>query len=99
MSELSWERELEREEVIGSGTPATAESTTIVEKRTSVALQKFQACRWRRPAEGGDPECCGHRDVLPLTGTHGFDPEAWCEDCQFFKLRRIPRKSPGAFTR
>lgn len=82
------------------GTPETANpSTTVVEKRVSAAVQKFQACRWRRPAEAGEPECCGHRDVLPLTGTHGFDPEAWCADCQFFKLRRIPRKTPGPFTR
>ncbi|MFB3853416.1 MAG: hypothetical protein ACE148_06280 [Vicinamibacterales bacterium] len=61
--------------------------------RASMAVQKFKACRWRRPAENGDPECCGHRDVLPLTGVHGFDPDAWCEECRFFKLRRVPRKS------
>jgi len=59
----------------------------------SLAVEKFQACRWRRPAEDGAPECCGHRDVLPLTGTHGFDPGAWCEDCILFKLRRVPRKN------
>ena len=26
---------------------------------------KFKSCRWRRPPEDG-PECCGHRDVLPI---------------------------------
>ncbi len=67
--------------------------------RNSMAAQKFRACRWRRPAEGDAPECCGHRDVLPLTGTHGFDPEAWCEECTFFKLRRTPRKPGSPFTR
>jgi hypothetical protein len=67
--------------------------------RNSMAVQKFRACRWRRPAEGDTPECCGHRDVLPLTGTHGFDPEAWCEECTFFKLRRTPRKPPSPFIR
>ena len=42
------------------------------------------------PAEDG-PECCGHRDVLPMAGT-SFNPEAWCPDCAFFKLRRTPKK-------
>lgn len=56
----------------------------------SAATVKFKSCRWRRPPEDG-PECCGHRDVLPLAGT-SFNPEAWCPDCQFFKLRRTPKK-------
>ncbi len=58
----------------------------------SAAAQKFQSCRWRRAAEAGIPEGCGHRDVLPITGAHGFDPEAWCPDCTFYKLRRTPKK-------
>ena len=33
-----------------------------------------------------------HRDVLPIAGSAGFKPESWCPDCQFFKLRRSPRK-------
>ena len=33
----------------------------------------------------------GSCDVLPLAGT-SFNPEAWCPDCQFFKLRRTPKK-------
>ena len=52
---------------------------------------RFKSCRWRRPPEDG-PECCGHRDVLPIAGTTGFDPEAWCPDCTFYKLRRTPKK-------
>ncbi len=55
------------------------------------AVAKFKSCRWRRPPEDG-PECCGHRDVLPLAGTTGFDPQAWCPDCKFYKLRRTPKK-------
>jgi len=55
------------------------------------AVARFKSCRWRRPPEDG-PECCGHRDVLPMAGTTGFDPEAWCPDCQFYKLRRTPKK-------
>jgi hypothetical protein len=57
----------------------------------SAAVMKFKSCRWRRPPEDG-PECCGHRDVLPLAGTSGFDPTAWCPDCAFYKLRRTPKK-------
>jgi hypothetical protein len=56
----------------------------------SEAVIKFKSCRWRRPPEDG-PECCGHRDVLPIAGT-SFNPEAWCLDCTFFKLRRTPKK-------
>ena len=58
---------------------------------TSPAVEKFKSCRWRRPPDEG-PECCGHRDVLPMAGTTGFDPEAWCPDCTFYKLRRTPKK-------
>jgi hypothetical protein len=63
----------------------------------SAAVTKFKSCRWRRPPEDG-PECCGHRDVLPIAGTSGFDPEAWCPDCSFYKLRRTPKKrSPDEY--
>jgi hypothetical protein len=27
-----------------------------------------------------------------MAGTTGFDPEAWCPDCTFYKLRRTPKK-------
>jgi hypothetical protein len=58
----------------------------------SAAAQRFHSCRWRRAAENGLPECCGHRDVLPLTGSNGFDAEAWCPECAYYKLRRTPKK-------
>jgi hypothetical protein len=77
----------------------TAGPSVIEPPHDAMAVQKFRACRWRRPAEGDTPECCGHRDVLPLTGTHGFDPAAWCVECTFFKLRRTPRKPASPFTR
>jgi len=57
----------------------------------SPAVLRFKSCRWRRPPEDG-PECCGHRDVLPIAGASGFDPQAWCPDCSFYKLRRTPKK-------
>lgn len=61
----------------------------------SAAIQRFHSCRWRRPPEEGSPlDYCTHRDVQPIAGTTGFDPEAWCPDCAFYKVRRIPRKRP-----
>jgi hypothetical protein len=59
---------------------------------SSPATARFKSCRWRRPPDEGAVECCGHRDVLPIAGTTGFDPEAWCPDCSFYKLRRTPKK-------
>jgi len=72
---------------------STAPSTASAPSSLTPAVAKFKSCRWRRPPEEG-PECCGHRDVLPIAGTTGFDPEAWCPDCTFFKLRRTPKKRP-----
>ena len=69
----------------------TSPAQPAEETPASAAVQRFKSCRWRRPPEDG-PECCGHRDVLPMAGTTGFDPEAWCPDCQFYKLRRTPKK-------
>jgi hypothetical protein len=70
--------------------PATLETPTAQTATVSEATIKFKSCRWRRPPEDG-PECCGHRDVLPIAGT-SFNPDAWCPDCAFFKLRRTPKK-------
>jgi hypothetical protein len=69
--------------------PATQPGVDVT--TPSPAVARFKSCRWRRPPEDG-PECCGHRDVLPMAGTTGFDPEAWCPDCTFYKLRRTPKK-------
>jgi hypothetical protein len=72
-----------------SSDPGATAAQPAVE--ASPAVARFKSCRWRRPPEEG-PECCGHRDVLPMAGTSGFDPEAWCPDCTFYKLRRTPKK-------
>jgi len=58
----------------------------------SPAAQKFISCRWRKPAEDGNPDHCTHRDVLPMAGMTGFVPDSWCSDCAFFKAKRSPRK-------
>lgn len=58
----------------------------------SPAVERFRSCRWRKSADEGLPECCGHRDVLPMTGANGFEAEAWCPECGLYKLRRTPKK-------
>ena len=77
--------------------PSEDSGPAPVDETVSPAMARFKSCRWRRPPEDG-PECCGHRDVLPMAGSTGFDPEAWCPDCQFYKLRRTPKKrSPDEY--
>ena len=53
---------------------------------------RFRSCRWQQPAENGNSEFCTHREVKPYAGTTGFDADAWCPDCQYYKLRRAPKK-------
>jgi len=77
--------------------PAAPAVDSPVQDAQSVAVMRFKSCRWRRPPDEGT-ECCGHRDVLPIAGTTGFDPEAWCPECAFYKLRRTPKKrSPDEY--
>jgi len=56
----------------------------------SPAVEKFRSCRWRATPEQG--EFCTHRDVLPFAGKEGFNPDSWCPECSFYKLRRTPKK-------
>ena len=60
----------------------------------SAAFVRFGSCRWQEPAdkETGAVAFCTHREVKPYAGTAGFDPNAWCSDCQYYKLRRAPKK-------
>jgi len=64
-------------------TPETPESTGVA---------RFKSCRWQQPAEEGTAAFCTHREVKPYAGTASFDPDAWCVDCQYYKLRRVPKK-------
>jgi hypothetical protein len=67
--------------------PAAPESTAWI---------RFRSCRWHQPKENGNSEFCTHREVKPYAGTTGFDADAWCPDCQYYKLRRSPKKkAPG----
>ena len=70
----------------GSTAPATSDVPQ------SAAWVRFRSCRWMQPAENGNQEFCTHREVKPYAGTTGFDPDAWCPDCQYYKLRRAPKK-------
>ena len=74
-----------------SNVPTVPAEAKVEPTTMTPAVARFKSCRWRRPPEDG-PECCGHRDVLPMAGTTGFDPQAWCPDCTFYKLRRTPKK-------
>jgi hypothetical protein len=65
-----------------TGTPPPTEA--------SAAVLKFKSCRWRCEPDAGD--FCTHRDVLPFAGKEGFNAESWCPECQYFKLRRTPKK-------
>jgi hypothetical protein len=71
--------------------PPDGSATPVDSPAQTVAVMRFKSCRWRRPPDEGT-ECCGHRDVLPIAGATGFDPEAWCPECAFYKLRRTPKK-------
>ena len=74
-------------------TPAApAADAPAAEAPQSPAVTRFRSCRWQQPAENGSTEFCTHREVKPYAGTTGFDPEAWCGDCQYYKLRRAPKK-------
>jgi hypothetical protein len=58
----------------------------------SAAFVRFGSCRWQQPVEDGNAAFCTHREVKPYAGTAGFDADAWCPDCQYYKLRRAPKK-------
>ena len=73
-------------------TPAVPAEAPATEAALSPAFARFRSCRWQQPAENGSAEFCTHREVKPYAGTTGFDPEAWCGDCQYYKLRRAPKK-------
>jgi hypothetical protein len=73
--------EAQAETPAGSTAPPTA---------ASAAVLKFKSCRWRCDPDAG--EFCTHRDVLPFAGKEGFNAESWCPDCEYYKLRRTPRK-------
>ena len=65
-------------------------ASPVVASNLSPAAEKFKSCRWRATPEQG--AFCTHRDVLPFAGKEGFNPDSWCPECSFYKLRRTPKK-------
>ena len=76
----------------GLAPDAPAADSPAAEPGTTAAFIRFRSCRWQQPAEGGSQEFCTHREVKPYAGTQGFDPDAWCPECTYYKLRRAPKK-------
>ena len=77
-----------------AATPAATPVTS--DNPQSAAFVRFGSCRWQQPAEDGNQAFCTHREVKPYAGTTGFDADAWCPECQYYKLRRAPKKrTPG----
>ena len=72
--------------------PAAASTPVTSDNPQSAAFVRFNSCRWQQPAEEGNAAFCTHREVKPYAGTTGFDPDAWCPECQYYKLRRAPKK-------
>jgi hypothetical protein len=73
--------------------PTAVETPDEAPVEQSAAVQRYHSCRWRKAPEDTNPlDFCSHRDVQPMAGTTGFDAEAWCPDCQFYKVRRVPKK-------
>ncbi len=74
--------------------PASDAPPVTSDNPQSAAFVRFNSCRWQEPAdkEAGTVAFCTHREVKPYAGTQSFDPDAWCPDCQYYKLRRAPKK-------
>ena len=72
--------------------PGSGESPGQPTAPQSTGAGRFNSCRWQQPAEDSNAAFCTHREVKPYAGTTGFDPDAWCVDCQHYKLRRAPKK-------
>jgi hypothetical protein len=82
------------EDTPGDGSPVDAPAATegAPSPSQSTGFVRFTSCRWQQPAEDGNAAFCTHREVKPYAGTTGFDPDAWCKDCEYYKLRRAPKK-------
>jgi predicted secreted protein len=83
------ETKFARADTHGAESPAP-ETPAPAAPPVSPAVEKFRSCRWRSDPEAG--EFCTHRDVLPFAGKEGFSAESWCPECEYYKLRRTPKK-------
>ena len=69
--------------------------TPVPEAPVPPAVQRFESCRWRQAVEDTTPAHCTHRDVITIAGVQTFSPEAWGPDCEYYKIKRTPRKRPA----
>ena len=74
----------------------TSPEPAVAEAPQSAGFARFNSCRWQQPKEEGNAAFCTHREVKPYAGTAGFDADAWCPECQYYKLRRAPKKRNSA---
>jgi hypothetical protein len=70
----------------------SGEGGGTAEAPLSIGTVRFNSCRWQQPKDENTAAFCTHREVKPYAGTTGFDPDAWCPECQYYKLRRAPKK-------
>ena len=82
----------------GSPIPLTPVSTVTSDNLESAAGVRFRSCRWMQKEDSGNQAFCTHREVKPYAGMQGFDADAWCPECQYYKLRRAPRKRDDSYT-
>ena len=81
-------------EAVPEAPPEVEEAKPTPVETESVAVTRFNACRWHETQENAAPYCA-NRDVLPFAGKNGFNPEAWCPDCTFYKIKRkVKKRSP-----
>jgi hypothetical protein len=78
--------------------PGTPDGPAPADAPMSAGFARFNSCRWQQPREEGTAAFCTHREVKPYAGTAGFDADAWCPECQYYKLRRAQkRRAPGEY--
>ena len=79
-----------------AGTSPASAAPAAGDAPLSAGFTRFGSCRWQQPKEEGTAAFCTHREVKPYAGTTAFDADAWCPECQYYKLRRAPKKRTPA---
>jgi hypothetical protein len=78
-----------------TGNQAISDAPKSDPPAASPGAARFDSCRWHSSGTDAPPHCT-HRDVLPMAGSAAFNADAWCPDCEYYKLRRTPRKRPSS---
>lgn len=93
-TETQTESEAVAPETPSSADPDSGPATTDTPETPTEdpTVTKFKSCRWHATQDSEGAEYCSHRDVRPFAGVNGFTVEAWCPDCEFFKVRRTVKR-------